>query len=113
MATSKLTKPQLISKIKEFKEYENKKESTLNINRKEILIDILEKLTGKPITEIEADVVTKPSINSNQTVQKSTRNTRSTKSIDTELEFDVEDPFSLEEDPYSDLYMKDESFDNW
>ena len=108
MATSKLTKPQLISKIKEFKEYENKKESTLNINRKEILIDILEKLTGKPITEIEADVVTKPSINSNQTVQKSTRNTRST-----ELEFDVEDPFSLEEDPYSDLYMKDESFDNW
>ena len=113
MATSKLTKPQLISKIKEFKEYENKKESTLNINRKEVLIDILENLTGKSITEIESDVTSKPSIKSNQTVQKSVRKPRVTKSIDQDIEFDIEDPFSVE-DPYADLYMKDESFeDEW
>ena len=96
-----ITKAQLVEKIKSYIEYKDKKESTLMTNKKEVLISILEKLSGKTLSEIETDSVSTPK---SKSTTKST--SKSKEKIEIEEDFKFE-PFSFEDDEEIDHFEDD------
>jgi len=85
-----ITKAQLVEKIKSYPDYKDKKDSTLMTNKKEILVSILEKLSGKPLSEIETETTKK------DTLKKDTKTTKKETVVKNEIEDDFE-PFSFED----------------